>query len=571
MQKQAIFHITEPPYAYADEYDKLTLRIRTAKDDIKECTVFFKDKYFQEEPYMREEMRIVTSTELFDYFQCNISTDRNRYKYYFQLTDRDGKKYCYGERGIGKEGYYPYIFPYIAYEDVYRDIEWLKNSIVYQIFPERFCRQGSQNEREDILKWGDHENLQYTSNYGGNLKGIISKIDYLKDLGVNVIYLTPIFKSDTPHKYNTDDYFSIDPSFGTIEDARELVYECHKNGIKIIFDAVFNHCGNNFFAFKDLLKKQENSKYKDWFFIDSYPVTFEEGNYYTFGKKHKNMPKLNTNNKEVREYLLKVGQYWIKEIGIDGWRLDVCDEIGHDFWREFRKSIKCIRQDAVLIGEIMHEAGSFLKGDQLDGIMNYSFKNAVTDFFAKQELRVEQFSNILGENRMLYRDSIVNQMWNLIDSHDTPRFLTESSEKIEVLKLAVVFQFAYVGIPYIYYGDEVGINGGGDPYNRKCMIWDHNKQNIELMDFFKKIIEIRKNNIELVCGAYRELYCKDNVLIFERTYKGRIMIAGINNNEFSVKIDLGYVITGQNLINDEIINDKVITFEPKEGKMIKIS
>ena len=262
--------------------------------------------------------------------------------------------------------------------------------------------------------------------------------------------------------------------------------------------------------------------------------------------------------------------YQQTEIDIDGWRLDVCDEIGHDFWREFRKAIKEVKNDAVLIGEIMHEAGSFLKGDQLDGIMNYSFKNAVNDFFAKEKLNVKEFSNILGENRMLYRKSIVSQMWNLIDSHDTPRFLTESNDKIDSLKLAAIFQFTYVGIPYIYYGDEVGIEGGADPYNRKCMIWDEHEQNIELLNFFKNIIEIRKSNKELIYGDYKEIYCNENVLVFKREYNNESIIIGVNNNDYDVEVNLEFKINGENLLKDsEKINSSKLIFKAKEGKIIR--
>ncbi|MDO5517861.1 MAG: glycoside hydrolase family 13 protein [Clostridium sp.] len=551
MNKYAIYHITEAPYSYAKNSDTLTLRVRTAREDIKECVVYYKDKYLEDEPYKKAEMNLAESTELFEYFQIDISIFRNRYQYYFKLTDYEGNTAFLAERGVKDDDrlIYPYIYPYIAGEDVYEEVDWMQEAVAYQIFPERFCNGDKSINPDNIMKWGDEKNLTYYSRYGGDIKGITDNIDYLKELGVNLIYLTPVFKSNTSHKYNTEDYYNIDPQFGTVESMKELVKKCHENNMKIVLDAVFNHSGEDFFAFKDVIRNQENSKYKDWYFIDSYPVSRENENYYTFGHRHFNMPKFNTNNKEVQDYLLNVGEYWIKEIGIDGWRLDVCDEIGHEFWRAFKKRIKSVKSDAVIVGEIMHEANSFLKGDQLDSIMNYPFKNAVTDFFAKKEIDSEEFSDILGINRMLYMDSITKQMWNLIDSHDTKRFLTECNMDIDSMKLAVGFQFTYVGMPYIYYGDEIGMSGGDDPDNRRCMIWDKKKQNLDMFEYYKKMINIRKENKELVYGEYKEIVCKDNIIAFERNYKDSSILIVINNNADKMNVTLPYKVCGTDLMD----------------------
>lgn len=571
MNKYGIYHITEAPYAYAKDKNTLTLRVKTVRKDIKECIVFYKDKYFEDKPYDKKSMDCIVSTDLFDYFECNISTERNRYEYYFELRDYDNKTVFLTERGVSEKPHYPYIYPYIAIEDTYEDLKWLQEGVVYQIFPERFCNGDETINPENTMPWGDEKNLSYYSKYGGDIQGIINKVDYLSELGINIIYLTPIFKSDTAHKYNTNDYYNIDPSFGDIDKAKELVSKCHEKNIKIIFDAVFNHSGNEFFAFKDLLKNQADSKYKDWYFPDSYPVSFEKGNYYTFGKDHRNMPKFNTNNKDLREYLIGVGEYWIKEVGIDGWRLDVCDEISHDFWREFRKRIKLINKDAIIIGEIMHEGGSFLKGDQLDGIMNYPFKNALTDFFAKKTINAEQFSNILGTNRVNYINSITRQMWNLIDSHDTPRFLSECNNDIKPMKSAIAFQFTYVGVPYIYYGDEIGMNGEQDPFNRRCMIWDKEKWNFEIFDLYKKLIEIRKNNLELIYGSYKELMCQDNIIAFERNLNDKIVVI-INNSDEEKTIKTGEKYVGIDLINDiKVSLELEIKLKARDIKIIKIN
>lgn len=556
MNKYAVFHVLDTPYAYGKDKDTLIVRVRVARNDIKKCYIHYKDRYDWENSYRKKEMVIVAETELFTYYQVEVSVFRNRYRYYFEFIDNNDESFEYNERGfVNKNFKYndmnSFQFPYIAEEDLYEEEKWLQESIIYQIFPDRFCNGDNSKNIEGTLSWGKGK-VNTKSMYGGDLRGVIEKLSYLKELGVNLIYLTPVFKSTTNHKYNTKDYFDIDPQFGTINEARELVEKAHNNGIKIIFDAVFNHSGSDFFAFKDLIKNQQQSKYKEWYFIDSWPVSQAKDKYYTFANGCENMPKLNTNNEEVKEYLLSVGEYWIKEIGIDGWRLDVCDEVGHEFWSAFRKRIKKANKNTIIIGEIMHEANSFLKGDQLDGIMNYPFKNAIIDFFGKNIINAREFLDIMAENRVLYMDSIIRQMWNLIGSHDTKRIYNECEGNINKIKLAIAYQFLYIGVPYIYYGDEIGLDGEDDPDNRKCMIWDEENQNKDLLNFYKMMIKLRKANKELIYGDFEEIYCKNDLLAFKRVLKDTNILVLFNNSDKDEAIELNLNCKGTNLITGEI-------------------
>ena len=574
MNKHAIYHILDTPYAYAKDINTLSVVLRTAKDDIKTCNIYYKSRYDWENDFDIKEMKIKDTNNLFDFFEASISVERNRYRYFFELVDYDDNKTFFDERGLRSEEIQrkeatAFQYPYIAKPDVYNEEKWLQEAVVYQIFVDRFCNGDESNDPKDILPWG--ANVDQTSMFGGDLQGIIDKLDYLKDLGVNLLYLTPIFKSSSNHKYNIADYYKIDSQFGCIEKVKELVSKCHERDIKMVFDAVFNHSGADFFAFEDVLKNQEKSKYKDWYFIDSFPVDLKKTNYYTFADDIATMPKFNTDNEEVRKYLLDVAKYWIDEIGIDGWRLDVCDEVDHSFWREFKKIVKNHKKEAIIIGEIMHEASSFLKGDQLDGIMNYPFKGAMVDFFGNRAIDVELFNDILSVNRSIYMDSITRQMWNLIGSHDTKRFLTECNEKIERMKLAITFQFTYIGVPYIYYGDEVGLYGGEEPESRKCMIWSEEKQNRELFNFYKELISIRKNNPTLIYGSYRTLYCKNNILIFERTYKDQKIIVAINNNDKQNNVELSLNAKVKDLLTSELLYiDRILTLDSMGIKIYKI-
>lgn len=574
MNKYAIYHITDAPYAYGKDLNTLTVVLRTAKDDIKKCTIYYKDRYDWENDFSFKEMNVNASTELFDFYKTDISVDRDRYRYFFKLMDKDDELIYLDERGlrdfeIPRKEATAFQYPYIAKTDLYNEVNWLQEAVVYQIFVDRFCNDDKNNDSKDFLPWGSE--VSQTSMFGGDLKGITSKLDYLKDLGIDLIYLTPIFKSSSNHKYNISDYFDIDPQFGTLDDAKTLVSQCHNRGIRIVFDAVFNHSGDDFFAFKDVIENGEKSRYKDWYFIDNYPVDQEEVNYYTFAKNIKTMPKFNTDNEEVKEYLLKVGEFWVNEVGIDGWRLDVCDEVDHDFWRNFKIRVKQANEDAIIVGEIMHEATSFLKGDQMDSIMNYPFKGAMVDFFAKKSITVEQFNEILAQNTTIYMDSITRQLWNLIGSHDTQRFLTECNNNIERLKLAIVFQFSYIGVPYIYYGDEVGLDGGDEPQSRKCMIWDKKNQNQDLFKWYKKIIKIRKNNLALVYGDYKTLYCKENILVFERNYNNEKVVVAINNNEVKYKVNIKLDEIAEDLFNNEFVSlSNNLVLDNMGFKMFKI-
>lgn len=571
MNKHAVLHLTEPPYAYGIDKDNLVVRIRTAKDDMKKVSVFYKDRYDFQGEYIELLMDKKETTELFNYYEATLNVFERRFRYYFKLEDQQGEVILFNENGfmekVPEENWkYTFNFPYLCDGDIYEDVKWAKEGVVYQIFPDRFNNGDKTNDPKGTLPWGGE--VTTYSTFGGDLKGITKKLDYLKDLGVTIIYSTPIFKSTSNHKYNTEDYYEIDPQFGDKEVFKELVKEAHKRGMRVILDAVFNHTGNDFFAFKDLIKNGEKSKYKDWYYAHSYPIDREKVNYRTFATGISEMPKINTSVKEAKDYLLDVAEHWIREYDIDGWRLDVCDEVDHNFWREFRKRVKSIKKDALIIGEIMHEANSFLKGDQLDSIMNYPFKGALTDFFAKGEITGEIFFDNLVTTQAMYMKNINFHMFNLIDSHDTARFLTEADGDKRRLMLAVAFQFSYIGIPYIYYGDEVGIDGGNDPDCRKCMIWDEEKQDKELLSFFKRVATIRKENKTLVYGDVEFVSYDNNVVVMKRISESEEYICIFNNNLEYINVELSGSYT--ELYNEQLLNiEKELRLEPLGFKILK--
>lgn len=534
MNQHALFHISDTPWAFARDDDTLTVRLRTAHD-VTGVRVLFKDRYeWVNTPWQSLSMETMAKTGLFVFWTADLTLRRARFRYLFEIEGKDGRIYSFDERGIrANEHHEPesqaFQFPYINSGEVYRGKEDMAEAVVYQIFPERFYNGDSGNDPENTLPWGGVP--QRYSSFGGDIQGIIEKLDYLEDLGIDLLYLTPIFRSTSNHKYNIKDYYEIDPQFGTLEDAKNLVAEAHARGIKVYFDAVFNHTGSDFFAFQDILKNQEKSRYLDWYHLDSLPVSLEETNYYTFATDIPTMPKLRTENPEVRDYLFQVGRYWIREIGIDGWRLDVCDEVDHSFWQGFRTACEEMNPKVALVGEIMHESSAFLKGRELDSIMNYPFKYAVTDFFARRTMSLDSFMDLLSANRVLYMDKINRQMWNLIDSHDTVRFLTDSKGELSRLRLASAFQFLYIGIPYIYYGDEVGLDGGHDPFCRRCMEWDEKKMDWNLHKHYKGLIALRKGSPAFSRGSFRELKRLERGILFQRQYKDETYWCAFNNSD----------------------------------------
>lgn len=573
MQKEAIFHRSESDYAYPIDKNKLVIKIRTKKNDVDKVTVHFEDMYQRmrrREKKSSKTLEKIAVCSLFDYYETVIDTTGFLSIYYFFEIGAADETIYYGHYkffdSIISEGYNRFVYSYICEKDIFRAPEWTKDSIVYQIFPERFCN-GDNSLNPPVIDDWDKPLKHYNRFLGGDIIGITSKLDYLQELGINTIYLTPVFESDSSHKYNVTDYYKIDPHFGTNEDFKTMVKEAHKRGIRVILDAVFNHCGVGFFAFQDVLEKGEKSKYKDWFLIKKYPVVVRNfPDYECFGY-FGYMPKLATYNKEVAEYFLKVGEFWIKEADIDGWRLDVAPEVDHIFWIKFRERVKEIKKDALIVGEVWHDTRPWLNGDQFDTTMNYIFLNSVADFIAKKSITAEQFASLLAEIRAMYKLPAYNSLWNLLGSHDTERFLFSAKENVALLKLAALIQFTYIGSPVVYYGDEVGMTGD-DMQARRGMIWDQNKINTDLLNFYKKIIKIRKTNNELTSGDLKIIFTDNanGIFAFVRSIDNSEILVIINSglSDYRYSLEKKYI----NLL-DEAAAENFIEIPKESGAVLK--
>ncbi|HCM24336.1 MAG TPA: alpha-glycosidase [Ruminococcaceae bacterium] len=542
MLKEAVLHIPDSNYAFAIDENTIIFRLRTKKDDIKRCTLCYGDRVCPQKvvPMEHEQMEKVGTDALFDYYECKFTPGYTRIFYYFILEDGTEKAYYYANEfhesaKCDRTEYYQYA--YIRREEVAQVPSWAPSAVIYQIFPDSFATSKRFISRKGAVK-NEKNGLPCFSKNGGTLKGITENLDYLVDLGITCIYLNPIFTASSYHKYDTIDYFSIDPCFGTKDDLKGLVSACHKNGIRVILDGVFNHCGTGFFAFQDVVKNGAKSKYVNWFYNISFPTQGGAGPDYETFAYVREMPKLNTGNPETAEYLCNVGTYWIREADIDGWRLDVANEINHGFWRRFRESIKKVKPNALLIGEIWEDAPQWLEGDQLDSTMNYRFSNLCRDFFAERKISAKQFDQELHSMVLRYKSPMTYVQMNLLDSHDVPRFFSKCGENPAKYELALFFMMTFIGIPSIFYGDEAGITGVIESDCRKAMAWENHPDKGKLFCFFKKLIAVRKQNDALVHGNFKTISANDKLYIFSRSTKMEKLLVVLNNSDVPKKLKI---------------------------------
>lgn len=393
--------------------------------------------------------------------------------------------------------------------------DWVKDAIFYQIFPDRFCRSERYRAVGKFVPWNSRPTRE--NMFGGNLAGIEDKLKYIAGLGVNAIYLCPIFKSNSNHRYHTVDYFEIDPVLGTLKDFDRLVKKAHKLGLRVILDGVFNHCSRGFFQFNSLMELGQNSPYVDWFHVKGWPLNAYSGKpNYECWWNYPALPKFNTGCPDVREYLFSVGEYWTAR-GIDGWRLDVPNEIDDDsFWQEFRRRVKAINPEAYIVGEIWDAPERWLQGDQFDGVMNYLFRKAVMKFlFDEHPISTEEFCSRLREAFPEGRGDIP---MNLLGSHDTTRLRSQPCASWDRIRLALTLMFFLPGAPCVYYGEELGMEGGKDPDNRRSVPWEKlsQMQKEPVYALVKELTEMRKNSAVLRDGKL-EIACNGDGFDVKRT------------------------------------------------------
>ncbi|MHA1984191.1 MAG: alpha-amylase family glycosyl hydrolase [Candidatus Hodarchaeales archaeon] len=529
----------------------------------------------------------IIEEDFFSIFSGSIPIQEKVTNYRF-LIETIEETFWYNSKGIVKWNPQDiYDFKFIAEFD---RPSWTSDAIFYQIFPDRFFDGNpSNNVKTDeyevhgqstkAMRWNESQNFDRSNYpslefYGGDIEGIKQKIPYLKNLGITALYLNPIFEAASNHKYDTINYKKIDPHFGTNKEFSNFVETLHENDMKIMLDAVINHTGEGHHWFNRL----------GWFESGAYTSPEDpKRNYYIYFSEdpehyeswlgHKSLPVLNFNNEEIKKEIYRnedsVLKYWMKKpFNIDAWRFDVANMLARnretqnylEIWREIRNNLKDLRKDIYLIGEHFFDPSELLDGSTLDGIMNYkNFCSLIRQWLSTEiSFRSYESTNMIGRKTIISKLTsldvieqfeeffslipfqILELNFNLIGSHDLPRIFTILGRDIELYKLAITLLFTFIGIPSIYYGDEIGLEGNSDPDCRRPMIWNKENWNKDINDFYKKIIKIRKSSTELQTGSLKLLYADNESFSFSRFIEDHITIICVNkaNEEKQISLPL---------------------------------
>ncbi len=558
MNLSAIYHISADNFCYPLDENKLVIKLQTAYDIDKAELVWgdpfnfglFGGDVSWDGTHIN--MTNVFTLQNHKIWQSIVEPRYKRCRYYFILHSGEETFYMFedGFKTFEEFSNYKgrrqdYFFPWMNSIDIIKPAEWVNNTIWYQIFPDRFCNSGTDRGRK-YHNWSSPDKKASNAYaYGGDLKGVTSKLDYLKELGINGLYFTPINESTSNHKYNTKDYTRIDSSFGNDKDIKNLVKEAHSRGIKVMLDGVFNHSGEEFAPWQDVLKNGKNSRYFDWFMINKYPFSkiggrSKKGEYYSFAFVD-GMPKLNTNNPEVVEYFINVCTRWVKDYDIDAIRLDVSDELSHNFNKQLRKALFAVKPDFFICGETWHNSIAWLRGDEFDSIMNYSLQETI-DGFWHNNITAKEFAYRVNYCYNQYPIQTNNVMFNLLDSHDTMRLMTRCGNDEDIFYQELTALFTLSGSVCIYYGTEIGLEGGYDPDCRRPMPWKEIESGRydSRISTMKQLIAMRKTNEVLRCGDVRFIDSgNDKILMFEKynDVKTVRVILNCSNSEIAVRND----------------------------------
>ena len=537
----------------------------------------------EDEDFRPVEFRKYAETDRFVFWGVQVEFRANVAKFSFAATTEDNLNLYLGTSGIAN-----FISPsekWIYDSSIYQRHsipDWVYGSVMYQVFPERFANGRSEINPENTVEWGSvPTRLDFQ---GGDLYGVIDKLDHIESLGVNILYLNPIFLSGSTHKYDSWDHFKVDPTLGGDDGLRDLISNCHDRNIKVILDCSLNHVHPRHFAFQDIVKNGENSEYKNWFTIFDYPVRLIHrphlyANTYKVGwdgneEEYKrylektfdetkvpvevrdddgpivepsykawwgvpDMPKVNFESKEARQWALDVTKHWIENFDIDGWRMDVAKELDFSFWKEFRDIAHKANKDTLLISEIFGDTSQWLQGDRFDGTMNYSFREAMTDYFATKRINNKEFADSLANLYSMYSFEALSSCQNLLSSHDVKRFLNRCGNEEDGILGAIFLQATFPGIAGIYYGDEIGLGGADDPFNREPFPWHSEESwNSTILDYTKKLMNIKKSSSIFKYGRFELLDDNEQFVAFRRILKDESMLCIINrsksNDDFNI-------------------------------------
>ncbi len=586
----------------------VTIRVRAWMGDVEAVAICWHDSEDSLRglagpcpPGMGDPMVRYDSDGTHEYFEAQV--DLPDFYYYFSFAD-GGTKIIMDDKGIREaspDGATPFHFD-ASEVTGFSTPDWVKQGIIYQIFPERFANGNTEND-PDFSEWyyegltqlppsgktnGEYFHLiqdwydvaglkvspyktdgkpDWNSFYGGDIAGIGQNLDYLEDLGITAIYFNPIFESKSNHKYDAADYMKVDPHLATNEEFAAFVADCHGRGIRVIIDLAINHTGHTFWAFVDAREKGAESDCWNWYEWKQWPLPGNKvwtpanaSDYYDCWWNFGQMPNLNFDlahasadeqkikdmndaqpNWPVVNYLLDMAEYWLREIDVDGYRLDVASDVPFWFWELFRERVKTTKPDAYIVGELWGASPEWVNGKYYDAVMNYKFfRDPVLDFIARGDMTAAEFDRALAPGRLIYPDQGVRAMMNLLDSHDTERFLTTAGGDVRRLKLAFLFGMTYIGAPTFYYGDEIAMVGGGDPDCRRPFHWKWREeaQMVDVHDYFRKLASLRKEHPCFASGDFEMVFAAGDVYAYRRSLQGDIAIVVLNAGTDEVRMEV---------------------------------
>ena len=566
MIQEGILHRIDSEYAYPLDKETLVVRLRVSKrDNFKSVECLFNPAMRLIKTQQVVKMEIKYSDFDFNYYEARLHNKFPSFSYLFKIVDADNKVYFISDEGITNNYDFAlsqvsaFRYAFINDDDLFKVNKKIEGRIFYQIFVDSFANGGYGDKNHITRSWDSNDLEAFKDKkyhpvfLGGDLKGVLNKLDYLKDLGIGAVYLTPIFKAMTNHKYDTIDYFQIDNMFGDVELLKELVEEAHKRDILIFLDLVFNHTSYFHPFFQDVISKGKASPYYDFYMIDGDKPDLKLRNYMTFSEGWL-MPKLNGNNPKVRKYCSDVALYYLEKCNVDGYRLDVSNELPHSFWMEFKSRLKEKKEDIFLIGECWYNAYSFLSPYEWDSTMNYAFSFSAKEYFADRTLSTQNFVNKLNLELVRYREQTNRTLINLLDSHDVSRFYEYVKPNKDLYLLSELFLISFIGCPMVYYGDEIFMEGGNDPFNRRGMEWNSKVFNSQEFELIKKIYALRKLNAfkegEMKLSSFNEL------LLIERSKDNETFTIVINNSNEAKD----FVPNGEVILSNEFENNHLLPF-----------
>lgn len=530
MNPATIFHRPMSEYAFALDDTHYIFRLRTGKGEAESVRFYYADRAvmtpkLQFVPLPMEKFR---TDRYFDWYEIRLETRFERIAYYFELQNGVETLFYYGDcyemAGTPTRADY-FQLPFNHRADRFAAPAWTRDAVVYNIFPDSFAagKRLAPNGAPSCR--------------GGTVRGVTENLDYIASLGFNCIYLNPIFAARSYHRYDTLDYYRIDPHMGAEDDLRDLVRRAHALGIRVILDGVFNHVSSDHPFFRDVLEKGRASRYYSCFYAlpetPRLPAAGELPGYTCFSYVA-DMPKTNTADPFLRQYFCDVGAYWVRKFDVDGWRLDVANELDDGFLRAFRASVKAAKSDALIVGEVWENAAHYLGGDMLDSAMNYDFRRYCRRFFAEQTVDAETFDTNVSTLLLRYNENALFAQLNLLDSHDVSRFLSLCGGKTERMELAVLLQMTFPGMPCVFYGDEKGLCGESEPEYRRPMAWDASSP---LEEVYRRMIALRKTHPALRYGSFHtELAC-GGVYRYSRVWNGTKITVAMNLGAEPVKAE----------------------------------